>query len=154
MPGMETPYHQAMGLALAAAREAVAHGDVPVGAVLLDSAGTVVAIDHNRRHQHNDPTSHAEILVLREGAAKAGSWRLDGHTLVVSLEPCAMCAGASVAARLGRIVYGPADPKAGAALSLYNIPQDPRLNHWIEVVTGVREAESRRLLEEFFAARR
>lgn len=151
---IQTPYYQAMGLALVAAREAVAHGDVPVGAALLDPAGAVVAINHNRRHQHDDPTSHAEILVLREGAAKQGTWRLDGHTLVVSLEPCAMCAGACVLARLGRIVYGPADPKAGAALSLYNIPQDPRLNHWIELVGGVREAEGRLLLSEFFAARR
>ncbi|HLF42749.1 MAG TPA: nucleoside deaminase [Acidimicrobiia bacterium] len=141
-----------------AALEAAAHagraGEVPVGAVLLDRAGETVAVDHNRREELSDPTAHAEMLVLSRRARQLGDWRLDGHTLVVTLEPCPMCAGAAVWARLDRIVYGAADPKAGAAWSLYNIPQDRRLNHRIELVDGVLAAESRRLLEEFFAARR
>jgi len=141
-----------------AALEAAAHagraGEVPVGAVLLDRAGETVAVDHNRREELSDPTAHAEMLVLSRRARELGDWRLDGHTLVVTLEPCPMCAGAAVWARLDRIVYGAADPKAGAAWSLYNIPQDRRLNHRIELVDGVLAAESGRLLEEFFAARR
>ncbi len=145
---------QAMGIALDEARAAADHGDVPVGAVLLDPAGGVVAADHNQREQRQDPTAHAELLVLSSAAQAAGSWRLAGHTLVVTLEPCAMCAMAAVWARLGRIVYGAADPKAGAAWSLYNIPQDARLNHRIDLVHGVREPECRALLEEFFRARR
>jgi tRNA(adenine34) deaminase len=141
-----------------AALEAAAHagraGEVPVGAVLLDRAGETVAVDHNRREELTDPTAHAEMLVLSRRARELGDWRLDGHTLVVTLEPCPMCAGAAVWARLDRIVYGAADPKAGAAWSLYNIPQDRRLNHRIDLVDGVLAAESGRLLEEFFAARR
>jgi tRNA(adenine34) deaminase len=141
-----------------AALEAAAHagraGEVPVGAVLLDRAGETVAVDHNRREELTDPTAHAELLVLSRRARELGDWRLDGHTLVVTLEPCPMCAGAAVWARLDRIVYGAADPKAGAAWSLYNIPQDRRLNHRIDLVDGVLAAESGRLLEEFFAARR
>ncbi|MEX2652374.1 MAG: nucleoside deaminase [Acidimicrobiia bacterium] len=141
-----------------AALEAAAHagraGEVPVGAVLLDRAGETVAVDHNRREELTDPTAHAEMLVLSRRARELGDWRLDGHTLVVTLEPCPMCAGAAVWARLDRIVYGAADPKAGAAWSLYNIPQDRRLAHRIDLVDGVLAAESGRLLEEFFAARR
>ncbi len=143
-----------MGRALDEARAALGHGDVPVGAVLLGPDGEVVAADHNRREERQDPTAHAEMLVLVAGARAAGSWRLAGHTLVVTLEPCAMCAMAAVWARLERIVYGAADPKAGAAWSLYNIPQDARLNHRIDLVHGVREAECAALLEDFFRARR
>ena len=147
-------YLTPMRAALEAAAHAGRAGEVPVGAVLLDRAGETVAVDHNRREELSDPTAHAEMLVLSRRARELGDWRLDGHTLVVTLEPCPMCAGAAVWARLDRIVYGAADPKAGAAWSLYNIPQDRRLNHRIELVDGVLAAESRRLLEEFFAARR
>ena len=147
-------YLAPMRAALEAAAHAGRAGEVPVGAVLLDRAGETVAVDHNRREELTDPTAHAEMLVLSRRARELGDWRLDGHTLVVTLEPCPMCAGAAVWARLDRIVYGAADPKAGAAWSLYNIPQDRRLNHRIELVDGVLAAESGRLLEEFFAARR
>lgn len=143
-----------MGLALDQARMAPEHDDVPVGAVLVDPEGTVVAADHNRRQELSDPTAHAEMLVLATAARQAGSWRLDGYTLVVTLEPCAMCAGATVNARLERIVYGPADPKAGACWSLYNIPQDRRLNHHLELTAGIREEECTALLADFFALRR
>lgn len=143
-----------MRLALEAAREAAQAGDVPVGAVLLDSGGAMVATNRNRREELGDPTAHAEMLVLSARAREIGDWRLTGHTLVVTLEPCPMCAGAAVWARLERIVYGAADPKAGAAWSLYNIPQDRRLNHRIELVDGVLADESRRLLEDFFGDKR
>jgi tRNA(adenine34) deaminase len=125
-----------------------------VGAVLLDSDGIVVAVDRNRREELADPTAHAEILALSARARQLGDWRLIGHTLVVTLEPCAMCAGASVLARLDRIVYGAADLKAGAAWSLYNIPQDRRLNHRVELVEGVLAEESAALLERFFGDHR
>ena len=147
-------YDEAMNLALDEARAAANHGDVPIGAVVLDPGGTVVAADHNRREQQSDPTAHAEILALRAAAQSAGTWRLDGHTLVVTLEPCPMCAGAAVNARVAAIVYGAADPKAGAALSLYNVPQDARLNHRCEIVRGVRAGECESLLTDFFAGRR
>jgi tRNA(adenine34) deaminase len=143
-----------MRIALDLAREAGEAGDVPVGAVLLDSTGTIVAKDRNRREQLSDPTAHAEMLVLSSASRAAGAWRLTGHTLVVTLEPCPMCAGASVQARLERIVYGAADPKAGAAWSLYNIPQDRRLNHRVELTEGVLGEESRQVLEEFFGDKR
>lgn len=140
-----------MEIALAEAARAPSHEDVPVGAALLDSDGVLVGADHNRREERQDPTAHAEILVLSEAARRKGSWRLAGHTLVVTLEPCAMCAGAAVQARLKRIVYGTADLKAGAAWSLYNIPQDRRLNHRIELVAGVLESECSALLTDFFS---
>jgi tRNA(adenine34) deaminase len=143
-----------MKLALAAGAEAGEAGDVPVGAVLLDEAGEVVATDRNRREELGDPTAHAELLVLSRAARERGDWRLAGHTLVVTLEPCPMCAGAAVLARLERLVYGAADPKAGAAWSLYNIPQDRRLNHRVELVAGVMADECSALLESFFASRR
>ena len=143
----------AMGLALDEARAALEHGDVPVGAVAL-IAGEVVAADHNRREQLGDPTAHAELLVLRAAAAAAGGWRLSDVTLVVTLEPCPMCAGALVAARLGRLVFGAADPRAGACGSLYNLCADPRLNHAVPITRDVRAAESSTLLSEFFASRR
>ena len=143
-----------MQAALEAAVEAGAAGDVPVGAVLLDEGGRTVATDRNRREELRDPTAHAEMLVLSSRAREVGDWRLNGHTLVVTLEPCPMCAGAAVWARIERIVYGAADPKAGAAWSLYNIPQDRRLNHRVELVDGVLADESRRLLEDFFSDKR
>lgn len=136
--------------ALDFAAEAARAGDVPVGAVLLDPDGVVVSADRNRREELRDPTAHAEILVLSARAREIGDWRLTGHTLVVTLEPCTMCAGAAVLARLERVVYGAADLKAGAAWSLYNIPQDRRLNHRVELTDGVLAAESRELLEAFF----
>ena len=144
----------AMMSALDEARAAAAHGDVPVGAVLIGPDGEIVRSDHNRREQRSDPTAHAEVLVLSEAAREAGTWRLDGHTLVVTLEPCAMCAMAAVWARVDRIVYGAADPKAGAAWSLYNIPQDERLNHRCDLVAGVEEEACKSLLEGFFRSRR
>jgi tRNA(adenine34) deaminase len=147
-------YHEPMRRALEAAREAADAGDVPVGAVLLDESGEIVGVDRNRREELSDPTAHAEMLVLSRRAREVGDWRLTGHTLVVTLEPCPMCAGAAVWARLDRIVYGPADPKAGAAWSLYNIPQDRRLNHRMELVAGVLEDEGAAILEKFFAAKR
>ena len=143
-----------MNVALDEARRALGHGDVPVGAVLLDPDGRIVAADHNRREERSDPTAHAEILILSRVARERGSWRLDGHTLVVTLEPCTMCAGAAVGARLERIVYGAADLKAGAVWSLYNIPQDKRLNHRSEVVAGVLETECGELLSGFFEGQR
>ncbi|HEY6629020.1 MAG TPA: nucleoside deaminase [Acidimicrobiia bacterium] len=153
-PISPSEYEPAMRAALEAAAAAGAAGDVPVGAVLLDGDGAIVEFDHNRREELSDPTAHAEMLVLSRRARELGDWRLDGYTLVVTLEPCPMCAGAAVLARLGRIVYGTADPKAGAAWSLYNIPQDRRLNHRIELVDGVLAAECAQILEDFFAARR
>ena len=147
-------YEEPMRLALNAAREAADGGDVPVGAVLLDADREVVLVDRNRREEFSDPTAHAEILVLSRRARDLGDWRLNGHTLVVTLEPCPMCAGAAVWARLDRIVYGAADPKAGAAWSLYNIPQDRRLNHRIDLIEGILAEESGALLEDFFASRR
>jgi len=142
-----------MGLALTEARSALLHGDVPVGAVAV-VGGQVVASDHNRREQLGDPTAHAEILVLRAAAAAVGGWRLGEVTLFVTLEPCPMCAGALVAARVGGLVFGAADSRAGACGSLYNMCADPRLNHEVAITHGVRAAESSELLAGFFAARR
>ena len=139
-----------MGLALDQARLALDRGEVPVGAVLVDENGSQVAADHNRREELADPTAHAEILVMSAAARSAGDWRLLGHTLFVTLEPCPMCAGAAVAARLGGLVYGAADLRAGAAWSLYNIPQDVRLNHRTEMRQGVRAVEAAALLSGFF----
>ena len=143
-----------MELALAEAARAIEHDDVPIGAVLLDPGGSVVAADHNRREEFADVTAHAEMLVLSARSREIGDWRLGGHTLVVTLEPCAMCAMAAVWARIDTIVFGAADPKAGAVMSLYNVPQDERLNHRCEVVGGVESAASAALLGEFFTARR
>jgi len=143
-----------MGTALAEARAAAAHDDVPVGAVVATADGTVLARRHNERERAGDPTAHAEVLALRDAATAHGSWRLTGCVLVVTLEPCPMCAGAAVAAQLDLVAFGAADPKAGALGSLYNLGADPRLNHELEVVDGVRAAECGALLTEFFAARR
>ena len=142
-----------MRLALAAAASVSAE-DVPVGAVVVDSAGDVVASAANRREASGDPTAHAEVLALREAAAVRGSWRLDGLTLVVTLEPCAMCAGAVVLSRVSRLVYGAPDPKAGAVGSLWDVVRDRRLNHRPEVVSGVLAAECSSVLREWFEARR
>lgn len=144
----------AMREALVEARAALATSDVPVGAVVLDSSGTVVGRGRNRREQDADPTGHAEVVALREAAAARGSWRLDGCTLVVSLEPCTMCAGAVVLARLDRLVFGAFDEKAGAVGSLWDVVRDRRLNHRPEVVGGVLAGESSALLREFFGSLR
>jgi tRNA(adenine34) deaminase len=143
----------AMQRALSEARRAMEHGDVPVGAVAL-VGGRVVASRHNERERTGDPTAHAEILVLRDVAKTVGSWRLDEVTLVVTLEPCAMCAGALVAARVARLVFGAVDPKAGACGSLYQLCADPRLNHEVPVRPGVLADACGALLEDFFSQRR
>jgi tRNA(adenine34) deaminase len=149
-----SPYAGAMREALAQAALAQEHGDVPVGAVLLDAGGAVVAAAHNDREGSGDPTAHAEVLALRAGAAARGQWRLDGCTLVVTLEPCTMCAGALVLSRVARVVYGAVDPKAGAAGSLWDVLRDRRLNSRPEVVGGVLEAECAAVLRAFFEGRR
>ena len=142
-----------MRLALEEAALAAEHGDVPIGAVALVD-GEVVARRHNERELTSDPTAHAELLCLRDAAEVRQGWRLDGVTLVVSLEPCPMCAGALWAARIDRLVYGAADLKAGATGSLYNLCSDPRLNHEVDVTAGVLADESTALLQAFFADRR
>ena len=142
-----------MRQAIDEARRAGASGDIPVGAVVV-SGGVVVGAAGNRREAAGDPTAHAEILALRQAAATLGTWRLSDATVYATLEPCPMCAGALVAARVRRLVFGAADPKAGACGSLYNLCADPRLNHELTVVAGVGEAECAALLREWFAARR
>lgn len=142
-----------MAVALEEAAAAAAEGDVPVGAVVLID-GRVVARRHNEREATNDPTAHAELLALRDAAASSGRWRLDDATVVVTLEPCPMCAGAMLNARVARVVFGAADPKAGATGSLYNLGTDPRLNHEFVVTAGVRADECAALLGTFFADRR
>jgi tRNA(adenine34) deaminase len=144
---------QAMTVALGEAAAALEHGDVPVGAVVV-RGGEVIARRHNEREATNDPTAHAEVLALRDAAAVVGSWRLDDCTLYVTLEPCVMCAGALLNARIGRLVYGAADLKAGATASLYNVCADPRLNHNPPVTHGVLAERAADLLSEFFAAKR
>jgi tRNA(adenine34) deaminase len=143
----------AMGLALDEAVTAIEHGDVPVGAVVLRD-GEVIAQRHNERERTGDPTAHAEVLALRDAAEVVGSWRLEGTTLVVTIEPCPMCAGALVAARVDQVVFGAPDPKAGACGSLYNLCVDPRLNHEVAVVPGVRAREAADLITWFFEERR
>lgn len=144
----------AIGAALVEARAALAVGEVPIGAVVLDAAGDVIARAHNERETGDDPTAHAEIVALRRAGAALGSWRLDGCTLAVTLEPCTMCAGALVLARVQRLVFGAWDPKAGAVGSLWDVVRDRRLNHRPEVAAAVREAECGQLLADFFAGRR
>lgn len=145
---------RAMRLALLEAGLAADHADVPVGAVVLDDAGTVVGRGHNQRELAKDPTAHAEMVAIRAAAGTVGAWRLTGCTLVVTLEPCAMCAGAIVLARLERLVFGAYDPKAGAAGSLWDIVRDRRLNHRPEVLSGVLEVECAALLSDWFGQRR
>lgn len=143
-----------MRLAIDEARAALATDDVPVGAVLFDADGHVIGRGRNRREERGDPTAHAEVEALREGARERGLWRLDGAVLYVTLEPCAMCAGALVNARVTALVYGARDPRAGAVESLYQVCTDPRLNHRLEVRAGVLEAECAQLLRDFFRRRR
>jgi tRNA(adenine34) deaminase len=147
-PDME----EAMRLALREARRAT--GDVPVGAVVLDPSGRIIGAGRNERERTGDPTAHAEIVALRQAAVRLGEWRLTGCTLVVTLEPCTMCAGATVLARVERLVYGAIDPKAGAVGSLWDVVRDRRLNHRPEVIPGILAEECGRLLTEFFARRR
>lgn len=138
-----------MGLALDEGATAVLHRDVPIGAVVLRD-GEVIAQRHNERERLGDPTAHAEILALRDAAEVVGGWRLDGTVLVVTIEPCPMCAGALMAARVDQVVFGAPDPKAGACGSLYNLCVDPRLNHEARVVAGVRAEEAAALITGFF----
>jgi len=143
-----------MRLALAEARTALSTGDVPIGAVVLSPEGEVVGRGRNRREADADPTGHAEVVALREAARARGEWRLEGHTLVVTLEPCTMCAGAIVLARIHTLVFGAFDPKAGAVGSLWDVVRDRRLNHRPEVRAGVYAEESAALLEDFFRSHR
>ncbi|MCB8955423.1 MAG: nucleoside deaminase [Nocardioides sp.] len=140
--------------ALEEARAALLTGDVPIGAVVLDPDGTPVARGRNVREAQADPTGHAEVVALRAAARERGEWRLEGHTLVVTLEPCTMCAGAAVLSRVERVVFGAWDPRAGAVGSLWDVVRDRRLNHRPEVVAGVLADESTALLEKFFGSRR
>ena len=142
-----------MGIAIDEARQAIEHGDVPVGALVVVDR-RIVARRHNEREATNDPTAHAELLAVRDAAAALDSWHLDGATVVCTLEPCLMCAGTVQQARVARVVFGAADPKAGACGSLYNVGADPRLNHEFEIQHGVRAEECAALLSDFFAARR
>jgi tRNA(adenine34) deaminase len=144
----------AMGLALDLAARAAALGEIPVGAVVLDAAGAVLGAGANERETTSDPTAHAEVVALRRAGAATGSWVLAGATLVVTLEPCTMCAGALVLARVARVVFGAWDPKAGAVGSVWDAVRDRRLNHRPEVVGGVRVDECGALLSAFFASRR
>jgi tRNA(adenine34) deaminase len=150
---MQLSDDDAMALALAEARAAARAGEVPVGAVTIMD-GKVVASRHNERERTADPTAHAEMLAMRDTAASVGNWRLSDVTVVVTLEPCLMCAGALISARVGRLVFGAVDPRAGACGTLYNVCADPRLNHELEVTPGVRAEECSELLTSFFAAKR
>lgn len=147
-------FRPAMLRALDAAREAAADGEIPVGAVVLDASGEIIGTGRNERERTADPTGHAEIVAMRRAAGVLGGWRLSGCTLVVTLEPCTMCAGASVQARLDRVVYGAVDPKAGAVGSLWDVVRDRRLNHRPEVIAEVMADECAAPLIEFFARRR
>jgi len=147
-------WDEAMGLALAEASLAPDHGDVPIGAVVLSASGAVVAAAHNERELAADPTAHAEVLALRRAAEALGTWHLDGCTLVVTLEPCTMCAGALVLARVGRLVFGAYDEKAGAVASLWDVVRDPRLNHRVDVVGGILADQCSEPLRRFFATHR
>jgi len=151
MPGQ---YDEAMRWALAEGRMALATGDVPIGAVVLDEGGGVVGRGHNLREATGDPTGHAEVVALREAARTVGEWRLTGCTLVVTLEPCTMCAGAIVLSRVDRLVFGAFDDKAGAVGSRWDFVRDRRLNHRLEVVAGVMEVEAKAHLVDFFGAHR
>jgi len=144
----------AMRAALVEAQAAAASGEVPVGAVVLDASGAVIAVAHNEREVGSDPTAHAEVMALRRAGAALGSWHLDGCTLVVTLEPCTMCAGALVLARVSRLVFGAWDPKAGAVGSLWDVVRDRRLNHRPEVTAGVSADECGSLIADFFEQRR
>ena len=152
--GYQATFEPAMQAALAEARAAAAAGDVPVGAVVLDGTGTILARGRNRREADGDPTAHAELVAIRAAARAVDGWRLDGLTLVVTLEPCTMCAGALTAARLGRLVFGAADPRAGAVGSLWDVVRDQRLTPVPEVIGGVLAGDCLAVLTRFFAERR
>lgn len=154
LAGRHAVWHELMGVALHEATDALSTGDVPVGAVVVGPDGRVLGTGRNRREETGDPTAHAEVLALREAAAARGGWRLDGCTLVVTLEPCVMCAGALVAARVDRLVLGAWDPKAGASGSVWDLVRDQRGLHAVEVISGVRADECGAVLREFFAPRR
>jgi tRNA(adenine34) deaminase len=143
-----------MGQAILEAKEAFSSGEVPVGAILADQTGRILARAHNRPIALEDPTAHAEILALRTGGAACNNYRLNGTILVVTIEPCLMCMGAAINARIARLVFGAHDPKAGAAGSLYDLNQDDRLNHRVEVTAGIMEVECRALMKDFFQTRR
>jgi tRNA(adenine34) deaminase len=144
-----------MQLAFAQARAALALDEVPIGCVIVEEAtGRVLGQGHNRRHTDHDPTAHAEILALRQASQALGDWRLTGCVLVVTLEPCPMCAGAIVNARIPKLIYGCPDPKAGAVRTLYQLCEDPRLNHRVQVTPGVLEADCAELLQAFFRGKR
>ena len=147
-------YKKAMLEALEVAESATASGDVPVGAVLFNAEGQLVGVGHNLRERDCDPTAHAEVIAIREAALKAGTWRLDNHTLVVTLEPCAMCAGAIAQSRIKTLVFGAWDEKAGAVGSVWDILRDPRAIHQVEVISGIMEAECAELLTTFFKQQR
>jgi tRNA(adenine34) deaminase len=151
---MRPAYDALMQAALAEARSALSTGDVPVGALVADESGAVIGYGRNVRERDHDPTGHAEVVALRQAAAARGSWRLDGCTLVVTLEPCTMCAGAIVLARVSRLVFGAYDAKAGAVGSLWDVVRDRRLNHRPEVIAGVLAGEATALLDAFFAEHR
>ena len=150
----EQPYADWLGEALALAADTAGSQDVPVGAVVVDPGGTVIGRGHNVREELGDPTGHAEVVALRDAATTLGHWRLDGCTLVVTLEPCVMCAGAAMAARLERVVFGAWDPKAGACGSVWDLTRDPLATHTVEVRGGVRADEAAGLLVDFFEGRR
>lgn len=154
MPQVASPYDEVMREALAQALEASGHGDVPIGAVVLDAAGGVIAVGRNRREIDADPLAHAELLALRAAAVALGSWRLDECTLVVTLEPCTMCAGALVQSRVGRLVFGAWNTEMGAVGSLWDVVRDRRLHHRPEVVAGVLAEECGALLQAFFTEHR
>lgn len=143
-----------MRLALDQARLAASHQDVPIGAVVTDASGRVIGLGRNQRELDGDPTAHAEVLAIRQAAQALGSWRLDGCTLTVTLEPCLMCAGAILLARIPTLVMGAWEPKTGAVGSIYDVLRDPTSNHWVEVYPGVLEEESAQLLQSFFQDRR
>lgn len=147
---IDDPVLAAMEAAVEEAEQALAAGDVPVGAVVIDAVGRIIGRGHNRKEVDHDPTAHAELLAIREAAAATGDWRLEGATLVVTLEPCVMCAGAIVAARLERLVFGAWDDKAGATGSAFDLVRDRRLNHRVEVIGGVDEEACSGLLTRFF----
>ena len=154
MPDPAPVYDVAMRAALVEAKRAHESGDVPIGAVVLDAGSTVIGRGHNVRERDGDPTGHAELIAVRRAAQALGEWRLTGCTLVVTLEPCTMCAGAIVLSRLDRLVFGAFDPKAGAVGSLWDVVRDRRLNHRPEVVGGVLEEECAALLDDFFGHQR
>ncbi|MGV8896922.1 MAG: tRNA adenosine(34) deaminase TadA [Rhodoglobus sp.] len=147
-------YEELMSDAIAEARRALDTGDVPVAAIIVDAAGNRIAVGRNERELTHDPTAHAEIVAIRAAAERAGTWHLENTTLVVTLEPCTMCAGAILQARIPRVVFGAWDEKAGAAGSVHDVLRDRRLPHRVEVIAGVREQECATLLTEFFEARR